>query len=135
MREPHVVEEHDFGVVADITEYKTAAARLDRSEQRYRQLVSNASWGVMVHGAEDGLRYANPAAARMLGLDSPSLRDLVEPGDPRVQMFHEDGRPMAALSISGPLARIDETAIGVMGGLVRRAAAAVTEQVGGRVKS
>jgi IclR family acetate operon transcriptional repressor len=49
-------------------------------------------------------------------------------------VLDEDGRPMAALSISGPLARIDETAIGVMGGLVRRAATAVTEQVGGRAK-
>jgi IclR family transcriptional regulator, acetate operon repressor len=49
-------------------------------------------------------------------------------------VIDEDGRPMAALSISGPLARIDETAIGVMGGLVRRAAMAVTEQVGGRVR-
>ncbi len=50
-------------------------------------------------------------------------------------VLDEDGRPMAALSISGPLARIDETAIGVMGGLVRRAARAVTEQIGGRLKT
>ena len=49
-------------------------------------------------------------------------------------ILDEDGKPLAALSISGPLARIDETAIGVMGGLVRRAALAVTDQVGGRAK-
>ncbi len=50
-------------------------------------------------------------------------------------VLDEDGRPLAAISISGPSARIDETAIGVMGGLVRRAAAAVTDQVGGRARS
>jgi len=49
-------------------------------------------------------------------------------------ILDEEGKPLAALSISGPLARIDDTAIGVMGGLVRRAAAAVTEQVGGRAR-
>jgi len=47
-------------------------------------------------------------------------------------ILDEDGKPLAALSISGPLARIDDTAIGAMGGLVRRAAAAVTAQIGGR---
>ena len=49
-------------------------------------------------------------------------------------ILDEDGKPLAALSISGPLARIDDTAIAVMGGLVRRAAAAVTEQIGGRAR-
>jgi len=49
-------------------------------------------------------------------------------------ILDEEGKPLAALSISGPLARIDDPAIGVMGGLVRRAAAAVTEQVGGRAR-
>jgi IclR family transcriptional regulator, acetate operon repressor len=50
-------------------------------------------------------------------------------------ILDEEGRPLAALSVSGPLARIDDTAMGVIGGLVRRAAVALTEQVGGRVKA
>lgn len=49
-------------------------------------------------------------------------------------ILDEDGRPLAALSISSPLARIDETAIGAMGGLVRRASQAITEQIGGNAK-
>jgi IclR family acetate operon transcriptional repressor len=49
-------------------------------------------------------------------------------------ILDEEGRPLAALSVSGPSARIDDTAMGVIGGLVRRAAGALTEEVGGRIK-
>lgn len=49
-------------------------------------------------------------------------------------ILDEDGRPLAALSISGPLARVDESLIGTMGGLVRRASRAITEQIGGRAR-
>jgi IclR family transcriptional regulator, acetate operon repressor len=47
-------------------------------------------------------------------------------------VLDEEGRPLAALSVSGPLARIDDAAVGVIGGLVRRAAVTLTEQIGGR---
>jgi len=47
-------------------------------------------------------------------------------------VLDEEGRPLAALSVSGPSARIDETAVSMVGGLVRRAAAFVTEVVGGQ---
>lgn len=50
-------------------------------------------------------------------------------------VLDEEGRPLAALSVSGPLARIDDTALAVIGGLVRRAAGALTEQIGGRAKA
>lgn len=48
-------------------------------------------------------------------------------------VLDEEGRPVAALSVSGPLARIDDTALLLIGGLVRRAAGTLTEQIGGRI--
>lgn len=47
-------------------------------------------------------------------------------------VLDEEGRPLAALSVSGPSARIDETAMSMIGGLVRRAAVSVTELAGGQ---
>lgn len=47
-------------------------------------------------------------------------------------ILDEEGRPLAALSVSGPGARIDETTMNQLRGLVRQAARTVTEQPGGR---
>ncbi len=47
-------------------------------------------------------------------------------------ILDEEGQPLAALSVSGPSARIDDTAAGAIGDLVRHAATALTEQIGGR---
>ena len=49
-------------------------------------------------------------------------------------VLDEEGQPLAALSVSGPTARIDEAAMSLIGGLVRHAAIAVTELVGGQTK-
>ena len=49
-------------------------------------------------------------------------------------VLDEAGQPLAALSVSGPSARIDEAAMSLIGGLVRHAAMAVTELVGGQLK-
>jgi IclR family transcriptional regulator, acetate operon repressor len=46
-------------------------------------------------------------------------------------IFDEHGAPLAALSLSGPLARIDDRRLGAMGGLVRGAAEQVTGAAGG----
>jgi PAS domain S-box-containing protein len=53
-------------------------ARLARSEARYRQLVENAEYGLLVQ-ADSTLLYANPASARILG--HPDTRVLFEAGD------------------------------------------------------
>jgi IclR family acetate operon transcriptional repressor len=47
-------------------------------------------------------------------------------------ILDEDGRPLAALSLSGPVARIGDAALMAAGGLVAAAAAAVTREFGGR---
>jgi IclR family acetate operon transcriptional repressor len=49
-------------------------------------------------------------------------------------VLDEEGQPLAALSVSGPSARIDEAALSLIGGLVRHAAMAVTDLMGGQLK-
>ena len=45
----------------------------------------------------------------------------------------EEGAPIAAVSVSGPASRLDDAAVAALGPRVRRAAAAVTRDYGGRV--
>jgi IclR family acetate operon transcriptional repressor len=47
-------------------------------------------------------------------------------------ILDEDGRPLAALSLSGPAARLGDAALMAAGGLVAAAAAALTRDLGGR---
>jgi IclR family acetate operon transcriptional repressor len=47
-------------------------------------------------------------------------------------ILDEDGRPLAALSLSGPVARLGDGALLAAGTLVAKAAQAVTAEIGGR---
>lgn len=48
--------------------------------------------------------------------------------------FHDDsGRPLAALSISGPAARIDDDKLEILGGLVADSCRLLTDELGGRL--
>jgi diguanylate cyclase (GGDEF)-like protein/PAS domain S-box-containing protein len=59
------------GTNLDITARKRAEQAAREAEARYRALIELAPDGVVVSG--DGLiEYANPAAARLLGVDSPA---------------------------------------------------------------
>lgn len=48
-------------------------------------------------------------------------------------LHDQDGLPLAAISVSGPVARIPEARLVELGGLVSRAAREISEQLGGRV--
>ncbi len=76
-----------LGVVQDVTARVTAEKALRQSEERFRQLVENAPYGIVV---ETGLQflYLNPAAARMLGAESPE--QLV--GSSMLDRMHPDER-------------------------------------------
>lgn len=74
---------------------------LQRSEERFRSLVQNASDGVIVLG-EDGLvRYASPALARILGRDPKAALD---------RAFIVDVHPEDRGTLEGRLADVTSTA-------------------------
>jgi len=59
------------GVADDITERKQAEQALRESEEQYRGLVTAISDGVFVTDNSGVLTFANPALARIVGLESP----------------------------------------------------------------
>lgn len=65
-----------FGVSRDITERKCVEEALEQSEEHFRNLFTNAPFGVFHSTADGKLLRANPALARIMGYDSPE--DLIE---------------------------------------------------------
>ena len=68
-------------IMRDITEQKRAERALRKAEQKYRDIFENAGEGIFQTTPEGQYIEANPALARMHGLDSPeelirSLKDI-----------------------------------------------------------
>ncbi|HRS83072.1 MAG TPA: PAS domain S-box protein [Smithellaceae bacterium] len=59
------------GFTRDVTERKQAEMRLQRSEERYRDIFENAQEGIYQTTCEGKFLMANQAMARILGYDSP----------------------------------------------------------------
>ena len=76
----------------DITDRKLAEQALRSSESRQRFLLDHMSQGVVYHGRDGKIVYANPAAAAILGLSLEQLYGTTSL-DPRWQSIHEDGSP------------------------------------------
>jgi PAS domain S-box-containing protein len=74
----------------DISERRNAVAALERSERQFRQLIEIAPDAVWINDGRR-LRFANPAAARMLNY--PSVEALLEV-DPRSIVAPEDHESM-----------------------------------------
>jgi PAS domain S-box-containing protein len=92
-------------VSRDVTARRLAEAEVRASEVRLRTLVEQMDIGVMYQDALGRIRLANPAARRMLGLDSnpdgatgsgdrPDPQDLVDLQN-LVATVHADGTPMS----------------------------------------
>ncbi len=101
-------DERVVWVARDVTEARRARAALSESEERYRQLVDQAPYGVLVH-AGGTITFANPAAAAMLGSEPGALV-----GVPALDIVHPADR--------------ERVGAGITGGVVRRAATPLTEQ-------
>jgi PAS domain S-box-containing protein len=78
-----------LGVVEDVTATVRAQEALRQSEERFRQVVERAPEGILVT-IDLEIRYANPAAVQIFGVESASelvgkrLLDRVEPGEREV---------------------------------------------------
>jgi PAS domain S-box-containing protein len=91
-------------VVSDITRRKAAERAIQDSEERYRTLATHSPTGILLSDGET-IRFANAAAARLLGADRPEslmgtpLLDRVHPefhpqANQRIQTMLQMGRPV-----------------------------------------
>lgn len=55
------------------------AARRAESEERFHHLFLNMGQGVLIHSADGRIAEANPAAARILGLEREQLHGIIDP--------------------------------------------------------
>ena len=72
----------------DDTDRRAALAAVRRSEERFRALVEKSSDGVMVVDERAVVRYASPAAARIVGRPPAELE-----GRDGFELIHPDDRP------------------------------------------
>jgi len=77
----------------DAIERLEVQAALRESERRYRGLVDNLSAGVVVHGSDTGILFANAMAPHLLGLSVDQMLG-VTAIDPAWHFIREDGSPM-----------------------------------------
>jgi PAS domain S-box-containing protein len=59
------------GIAEDISERKQAEEALRQSEERFRRLIEESPYGILIHQNQAPL-YVNPAFARIFGFDSPA---------------------------------------------------------------
>jgi len=85
----------------DDTDRRAALAEVRRSEERFRALVEKSSDGVMVIDERAVIRYASPAAARIVGLPPAALENL-----DGFELVHPDDRArlrgLFALALAHP---------------------------------
>jgi diguanylate cyclase (GGDEF)-like protein/PAS domain S-box-containing protein len=87
-------------VLRDITERKAAERALVEAEERWRTLVEVAPIGFLLY--RDGCyRYANPAAARILGARSPDELVGLDPFTLILEPYHATIRARAARLLAG----------------------------------
>ena len=88
-----------FGIARDVTEHRKAEDGLRASEIRYRALVDLGPDAIIVN-VGGKYAFANPAAARLFGVDSP--QELV--GRDAINMIHLDYRELVVERSSQALA-------------------------------
>jgi PAS domain S-box-containing protein len=59
------------GFITDITERSLAIQALREAEEKYRHVVEHVSDGIGISNQEGRILFANPALARMVGVDDP----------------------------------------------------------------
>ena len=81
-------------------------ARLEESRRRLAAVLSEVADGITVQRPDGRLVYANDAAARTLGFDSPEALLALEPDElvSGFELFDEERRPLPATELPGRLA-------------------------------
>jgi len=83
------------GFIADITEQKLAEIALQKSEQKYKDMVENSLIGVYTTNVDGELIFINKAFCKILGYDNPeeikqiNVKDLYPTKELREQFIHE----------------------------------------------
>ena len=70
-------QELDERVLARTADLQEARDQLEKSERRLRDLLDSVEAGVVVHGPDSKITYANPKATIMLGIDSDEMQGKV----------------------------------------------------------
>jgi len=83
---------HFLAVKEDITERKKAEEFLKISEDKFRNLVTNMSVGVLLQGPNAEMTLCNPNALQLLGITEDQLMGKTS-FDPDWNVIHEDGSP------------------------------------------
>ncbi len=89
-------------VIRDVTVSHLTSGALERSEERYRKVVSAMSEGVLIYYADGSLEPCNDAARQVLG--SSATDELVPSLPVDWGLVDEDGSPLAGNACPGPLA-------------------------------
>ncbi len=120
-----------LSVINDITERRRAEQALRESEGRYRQIVENASVGIVVH-VDNQIVYGNRASLELIGAsDIEALR-----GRQVLEFVHPDDRPMimsmiqsafasASADLTGASATVEERLIRLDGAVITVEASAL----------
>lgn len=80
------------GFIVDITEQHEVQKRIDESEKKFRLLFESMAQGVVFQDISGAIVAANPAAVKILGLDTNSIMGKAST-DPSWLAVHEDETP------------------------------------------
>ena len=83
-----------MSIYVDHTERKNTENKLRESEKRSYELIQNLHAGVVVHGTDSGILFANEQASHLLGLTLAQLKGKTAI-DPEWSFINEDGSKMS----------------------------------------
>lgn len=83
-----------IGITRDITLRKASESGISKLERHYQFLFDHVQAGIVLHGTDTSVLYANATASRMLGVDHQQIRGAVH-SDERWDFVHQDGTTMA----------------------------------------
>jgi PAS domain S-box-containing protein len=108
------------GIARDLTERRRTEEALAASEKKFRELVQHLDIGLVVHGPDTAIRFANPMASELLGL-APDQMYGKHAHDPVWSFVREDGTamPLPEYPVNRALANPDGSVTNLVLGICR----------------